>query len=127
SEVEDSEAFCYRHILANHDVQGFEIAMYDILPMSCSHSGRSRANEIEGSCGGHGAFLSHDFLQRAAVDKFHYQEWHRSTHHSKVRHRNYVGMFDCSGSQRFLPKASYQHRIVADQVRQNDFDRVLSF
>src|SRR5262245_46613953 len=35
-------------------------------------------------------------------------------------------MFDRRGCQRFLAEACDQHWIVADQVRQNDFDGVLS-
>ena len=36
-------------------------------------------------------------------------------------------MANCRGRERFLAKASYQIRIVADQVGQNDLDRVGSF
>ena len=59
------------------------------------------------------------------MHKFHHQERHGATHHAKVRNCNDVLMTNGRGRQRFLTKARDQHRIVADQVRQDDLDCML--
>ncbi len=75
----------------------------------------------------HHFFFGQNVLQRLAVYKLHHQKRHRAAHDAKVRDRNNVLMTDGRGGQRFLAKTRNQHRIVADEIRQDHFDGVRSF
>ena len=100
--------------------------MNDILPVSCRDAGANRLDQFKRAHCWHRAFLSHDVLKRFALHKLHYQERHRAAHHAKICHRDNVLMSNRRGGERFLSKAGYQIRIVAEQVGKDDLYRVLS-
>src|ERR1044072_9138215 len=66
-------------------------------------------------------------MKRFPLDVLHYQGWNISVYNAVVGGIYDVLMPDRCGSQRFLPKARNELRVISDEVRQNDLDRVKSF
>ena len=96
--------------------------MNNSLPVRGGNTGANRLHQFKGPHRRHGAFFSHDILQRHPLDELHHQKRHRAAHDSKVSYGNNVLMTNCRGRESFLAKARNQIRIVADQIRKNDFD-----
>ena len=85
------------------------------------------ADQFVRPLGLHLAFLGKNLLQRSSFHKLHHEERHRAANHSEVGYCNYVLVFDCGGRECFLAKTRGQHRIVTNQIRQDDFDCVRGF
>jgi hypothetical protein len=75
----------------------------------------------------HRAFLGQNVLEGSSSDKLHHQERHRASDYAKISDGNDVRMTNRCGRKCFLTKARGEHRIVTDQIRQNDFDGVRGF
>src|SRR5215217_8002716 len=124
AEIEDFYAFRNRNVVLEHYVQGLQIAMDDVLPVRCSHTSGNGADELPRALRRHRSFAGQYVVKRSAFNKLHDQERHRAAHHAKVSDGDDVLMAYRCGGQRFLTKARGEHRIVTDQIRQDDFYRV---
>jgi len=60
-------------------------------------------------------------------DKFHHEERHRAAHHAEVRDGDDVLVANRGGCKCFLSKPRGEHRVVTDQIRNDDFYRVRGF
>jgi hypothetical protein len=90
---------------------------------SCD-SGADRADELKRALGRHDLFIGQNVLQRAAFDKLHHEEWHGSPDYTEICDSDNVLVTYGGSRQRFLAESRDQHRIVSDEIRQNDFDCV---
>src|SRR6185369_10672901 len=86
-----------------------------------------RADKLPRTWRRHRSFGCEDLLQRSALNKLHHQEWHGATYDAEVSDGNDVRVTNRRGGECFLPETRRQHRIVADEIRQNDFYCVRSF
>ena len=66
-------------------------------------------------------------MQGFALHEFHHEKRHCAARDSKVRDGDDVRVADGGGGQGVLTKARDQHRVVANEVWQDDFDGVRGF
>src|ERR1044072_1055374 len=99
--------------------------MHDVLSMRGADARCDCANELPGALRRHRAFLRHDRLKRMPVDKLHHEKRHRAARDTKVSNGDDVRMTNGSGRECLLSETRCEHRIITDEIRQDDFDRLL--
>src|SRR4030095_4633793 len=99
------------HSFLDYYVQWLQVAVNDLLPVSCGDARADWFDQFKSARRWHPAFLGHEFLQRFTLHELHHQERHRAPHHAKVSDCDNVLMSDRGGGECFLAKASHQIRI----------------
>ena len=73
------------------------------------------------------AFFGNEVVQRTPFDIFHYQKRHFVIDDIEIRHGHNIRMADSGGGNSFLAKTLDQFGVIAQVVRQYDFDGVFGF
>src|ERR1044072_2336866 len=99
--------------------------MHDVLSMRGADARRDCANELPGALRRHRAFLRHDLLKRTPVDKLHHEKGHRAARDTEVSNGDDVRMTNGGGRECLLSETRREHRIITDEIRQDDVDLAL--
>ncbi len=101
--------------------------MNDFLTVRRADTGGDCRHYFQSSLRRKNFFPRKQVVQRFAFDIFHYEKRHRALCDTVIGNADDVLMTNRRRRQRFLTKARNEFRVVADQIRQDDFYRVLGF